>query len=109
LVTRPIHKGDILWDIIANPDWYTPQTQVESMWITWGDDAVLIPPDAYVTILDPRHMALGHKGKTYTLLIQTGDDVVDGLVEIKFNRHRVLEETVSGGESGDIAQKTVYY
>lgn len=109
LGARPLHQGDILFNLVDEPNWYSPQTQVETLSITWAGKAVSVAPGAFLDIFDPHRLILKPAGKGYVLIIEAGDGAMGYSVALKFNRRLVFERVGTDGESGKIVEKTIYY
>lgn len=109
LGARPLHTGDILFNLVDQPNWYSPQTQVETLSITWAGKAVSVAPGAFLDIFDPHRLILKPAGKGYVLTIEAGDGAMGYSVDLKFNRQMVFERTGMDGETGKIFDKTTYY
>jgi hypothetical protein len=82
---------------------------VDQLAISVGGEAVFVPLSTVVTLADVNRAKITRAADgSFELLLECGDASEAYDAHIRFDRERVLERDIIGGESGLLEERTVY-
>ena len=113
VATARISKAPAGPDTVMQTQWpfsefQAPRSQVGRIRITVSGRDVIVPLSAVMGLYEPGEVALKADRSGFVLQIHGGDAYLAYDARIRFDGTDVLERTITGGESGQLQERTTY-